>query len=99
PDIGACTALLYHYYYNPDTSACETFIYGGCGGNKNNFQAEEKCLLTSDYCSLKPNTGPCEAIFNNFYYDADTSTCEKFVYGGCSGNKNNFQTIQECLET
>ncbi|BFZ03062.1 hypothetical protein BsWGS_06101 [Bradybaena similaris] len=53
---------------------------------------------TPDYCLLKPDTGPCDAIFYNFYYNADTSKCEAFIYGGCSGNKNNFHSMQECMD-
>ncbi|KAF7248459.1 Fused toxin protein [Varanus komodoensis] len=25
--------------------------------------------------------------------------CERFIYGGCDGNKNNFKTLKECRQT
>ncbi|WAR18886.1 TFPI1-like protein [Mya arenaria] len=29
--------------YDPDIRSCENFVYGGCGGNANNFEAIEAC--------------------------------------------------------
>ena len=37
-DGGRCRALLERYRFNPETNKCEIFQYGGCGGNKNNFE-------------------------------------------------------------
>ena len=42
-DVGPCKALLERYFYNPKTNVCEEFSYGGCGGNKNNFESKEAC--------------------------------------------------------
>ncbi|KAG1939047.1 tissue factor pathway inhibitor [Pimephales promelas] len=33
---------------------------------------------------------------DRFYFDIDTGRCELFEYGGCQGNANNFETLQEC---
>ncbi|EDW12596.1 spleen trypsin inhibitor I [Drosophila mojavensis] len=40
---GRCFALFYRFAYNLDTHACEEFIYGGCGGNSNNFNSKAEC--------------------------------------------------------
>uniref|UniRef100_A0A8C7WRZ5 BPTI/Kunitz inhibitor domain-containing protein n=1 Tax=Oryzias sinensis TaxID=183150 RepID=A0A8C7WRZ5_9TELE len=32
------------YFYNFKKGRCEIFIYGGCGGNQNNFKTEQECL-------------------------------------------------------
>ena len=34
------------YFYNAKTGYCEPFEYGGCGGNKNNFQMLSDCTVT-----------------------------------------------------
>ncbi|XP_016375714.1 tissue factor pathway inhibitor-like isoform X1 [Sinocyclocheilus rhinocerous] len=49
-------------------------------------------------CALKKDEGPCKAIKDRFYFDIDTGRCELFEYGGCQGNANNFETLQECEE-
>ena len=48
-------------------------------------------------CSLPPETGPCRGYFPRYYYDGASQSCEIFIYGGCDGNPNNFQSLPECL--
>nr|B6RLX2.1 RecName: Full=Kunitz-type serine protease inhibitor TCI; AltName: Full=Trypsin and chymotrypsin bi-functional serine protease inhibitor; Short=OH-TCI; Flags: Precursor [Ophiophagus hannah]ABY74980.1 trypsin and chymotrypsim bi-functional serine protease inhibitor [Ophiophagus hannah] len=43
---GFCKAYIPSFYYNPDASACQKFIYGGCGGNANKFKTIEECHRT-----------------------------------------------------
>ncbi|XP_055071003.2 tissue factor pathway inhibitor a isoform X1 [Misgurnus anguillicaudatus] len=47
-------------------------------------------------CALKKDEGPCKAIMDRFYFNIDTGRCEAFEYGGCQGNANNFETLEEC---
>ncbi|CAN7976519.1 unnamed protein product, partial [Ixodes persulcatus] len=48
-DTGPCRARMPRWYFNSETRECETFIYGGCRGNANNFLTRQLCLLT---CAL-----------------------------------------------
>ena len=113
---------------------CRAFVYGGCGGNENNFHAIEECrevcsnvesmqndavdpieeqeeeeaensdfTQTSNqstnknsYCLEPLERGPCRGYLKKYGYDPTTNKCRTFVFGGCSGNKNNFNSIQDC---
>ncbi|XP_060596375.1 papilin-like isoform X2 [Ruditapes philippinarum] len=102
-DVGPCEARTLRYYYDKIDCKCKSFLYGGCGGNKNNFLniatcrrvcGKEKCHI----CNLKPDTGPCRSYVKRFFFNMETCQCEEFIYGGCGGNGNNYITKKECEE-
>ncbi|XP_059155148.1 carboxypeptidase inhibitor SmCI-like [Physella acuta] len=100
PDPGPCEAAMPMFYYNPSTNACEEFIYGGCWGNRNRFETKKTCVYTcAKYCLLDPEPGQCEALAPRFYYNPSTNDCEEFNYGGCGGNKNRFETKENCVDS
>ena len=37
-------------------------------------------------------------VFFRFFFNVTSSTCEEFLYGGCSGNENKFNDIGSCNE-
>uniref|UniRef100_A0A673C7A5 Uncharacterized protein n=1 Tax=Sphaeramia orbicularis TaxID=375764 RepID=A0A673C7A5_9TELE len=110
--VGPCRAAFQRWYFNSLTGRCQRFIYGGCKGNKNNYENEESCrsmctvpkcfqtcsdtLVYIENCMVTSDPGPCRAAFPAFYYDHKTSTCRSFTYGGCRGNKNRYNTMEEC---
>lgn len=49
-----------------------------------------------DMCLLPSDRGPCKANLKRYFYNTTSKDCESFVYGGCPGNKNNFQNKIEC---
>ncbi|KAB0350956.1 hypothetical protein FD754_015813 [Muntiacus muntjak] len=44
--VGVCKAMMVRYFFNVQTGYCELFLYGGCGGNRNNFLTLEDCRQT-----------------------------------------------------
>ncbi|XP_074140708.1 tissue factor pathway inhibitor 2 [Sminthopsis crassicaudata] len=49
-------------------------------------------------CLLPPDEGPCRALIPSFYYDRQLQKCRPFIYGGCEGNDNIFDTQDDCQE-
>ncbi|KAL3864758.1 hypothetical protein ACJMK2_006414 [Sinanodonta woodiana] len=47
-DPGPCDAYIPRYFYNSTSGKCEQFIYGGCGGNGNNFMTLMDCQRTCE---------------------------------------------------
>ncbi|KAG6445851.1 kunitz-type serine protease inhibitor A [Manduca sexta] len=111
PKQGNCSKNLIRYYYDTQLDQCMTFTYTGCDGNKNNFDTQVNCerhckgaahmpvndMERNDYCYLQPHSGVCLAFYTWYYYDINQETCKTFVYGGCGGNANRFDTIRNCL--
>lgn len=49
-----------------------------------------------EQCHQPKETGRCFALFYRYAYNLDTQSCEEFIYGGCAGNSNNFDTKEQC---
>jgi hypothetical protein len=51
---------------------------------------------TNSECSEPKLSGPCRAAIPRFYFDTESGKCDKFSWGGCQPNSNNFKTLEEC---
>ncbi|XP_078407822.1 collagen alpha-3(VI) chain-like [Cetorhinus maximus] len=56
-------------------------------------------LSVKDICQLQRDEGNCRNFSLKWYYDVKTKLCTRFWYGGCNGNKNRFNTQDECTKT
>ncbi|KAL5108732.1 Papilin [Taenia crassiceps] len=93
-DLQQC--VLFSECHNPDAPASSAW--------GNNFESKELCEATcmpkglKDVCRLPRDTGPCSGSHARYYYDPVEGKCRLFMYGGCLGNGNRFNTKIECEE-
>ncbi|XP_061293722.1 pancreatic trypsin inhibitor-like isoform X3 [Bos javanicus] len=51
------------------------------------------------FCLKPKSIGPCKGRKIRYFYNAKTRQCQRFFYGGCKGNLNNFYTMALCMNT
>jgi len=112
PDAGPCRGALPRYYYSPEEGTCKAFLYGGCEGNVNRFASLELCTdrcgggqtgrtatkTQQDVCALPKVVGECRAALPRYHFHTEQNQCVLFLYGGCGGNANNFETSEACQQ-
>jgi hypothetical protein len=50
----------------------------------------------SEACNAAPESGNCNAYMERWYHDPATGLCRGFIYGGCGGNDNNYESFEAC---
>ena len=69
-----------------------------CSENPFSYANQAENEVEDNPCELEPTAGPCRALLPRYYFDSRDGTCKKFLYGGCSGNTNNFMTEVACMD-
>ncbi|XP_069056147.1 WAP, Kazal, immunoglobulin, Kunitz and NTR domain-containing protein 2 [Pleurodeles waltl] len=101
PDSEDCGGEQTRWYYEAKKNNCFTFIFGNCNNNLNNFESYESCIISCmsepvNVCNLPALQGPCKAYEPKWAYNSLTKQCQSFIYGGCGGNENNFESKEIC---
>uniref|UniRef100_A0A667XAI9 Amyloid beta (A4) precursor-like protein 2 n=1 Tax=Myripristis murdjan TaxID=586833 RepID=A0A667XAI9_9TELE len=67
-------------------------------GRTSESQDEDKALQeVKAVCTLEAETGPCRASMPRWHFDMSQRKCVRFIYGGCAGNRNNFDSEEYCM--
>ncbi|XP_056153626.1 WAP, Kazal, immunoglobulin, Kunitz and NTR domain-containing protein 2 [Lampris incognitus] len=97
------------WFYESKNNNCFSFTHCHNNNNNNNnkqrkvFDTYEECMQCcgpelSGPCSLPSLQGPCKAYEPRWAYNAALRQCQSFIYGGCDGNVNNFESKEACEE-
>ncbi|XP_076876745.1 boophilin-G2 [Brachyhypopomus gauderio] len=96
------------FHYNPQLGFCSPFFYMGEGGNGNRFKSDHDCMVSCSakyqefypdgdaVCTLNMDSGTCFASIMMYYYDIKEKDCRMFLYRGCQGNGNRFESRELC---
>lgn len=88
-DSGAC-------FWNYTTNLCDTGDSVEGMVAITSFEGETTGALNGTFCTQEPETGNCRGMFPSWYYSPDDNSCDQFIYGGCGGNANRFETGEAC---
>ncbi|XP_040077036.1 boophilin-G2 [Ixodes scapularis] len=109
----SCTRRQKDWHFNHLIGRCERSTSSFCGGKGNTFSKFEQCqqtcemeeTITDGDCRIDLNRGKCEhkkkgrpkKPVSRWYFNSTDSTCYRFMWYRCSGNRNNFPTKQDCM--
>ncbi|XP_069685801.1 inter-alpha-trypsin inhibitor-like isoform X2 [Periplaneta americana] len=104
PQEGECLSQSErrYWYYEPSSKTCKMQRANTCAVSSNRFNNDLECYRScqtlAKICSSPLVKGMCDAYFVRFGYSTKNKKCENFVYGGCGGNGNRFNTMKQCKE-
>ncbi|XP_046445127.1 papilin-like isoform X2 [Daphnia pulex] len=106
-DAGGCQGTFQRWSYDKTSMTCQEFNWGGCQGNENNFLSERECHLrckdtsrsrvsAEERCNMTADYGRCQGNQLRWHFDSKSRHCHSFLYSGCGGNANRFESYQAC---
>lgn len=88
----------YHYVYEDEEADREDEDEKKESGKMAQSPDEDKNLQeVKAVCTLEAETGPCRASMPRWHFDMSQKKCVRFIYGGCAGNRNNFDSEEYCM--
>lgn len=88
----------YHYVYEDEEAEKDDEDEKKESSKMSESQDEDKTLQeVKAVCTLEAETGPCRASMPRWHFDMSQRKCVRFIYGGCAGNRNNFDSEEYCM--
>jgi spondin-1 len=87
------------FYYVEHEHECAT---------QKNLMEKERCRVaecrrllgahSEEICAEQKEPGQCQGQFPRYWFNVELKRCERFVYSGCKGNRNQFESEEECKQ-
>lgn len=77
-EMGPCRASMPRWHFDVSQRKCVRFIYGGCAGNRNNFDSEEYCMAVCKRLTVPPTPQPTDDVDIYFETPADDKEHSRF---------------------
>ncbi|XP_053176495.1 amyloid-like protein 2 isoform X1 [Scomber japonicus] len=88
----------YHYVYEDEEADKEDEDDKKESSKMSESLDDDKTLQeVKAVCTLEAETGPCRASMPRWHFDMSQRKCVRFIYGGCAGNRNNFDSEEYCM--
>merc|ERR1719376_558844 len=81
-----------HFLVETEDEGTSDYKEDHCNQDFRNTTLEDR----ESCCHLPRVTGRCRASFPLWGFDNENATCVEFVYGGCGGNLNAFDSKEDC---
>lgn len=69
---------------------------GASGGGPTGAGGDIAESPSREACTAPVELGNCQVDYQRWYHDPSTGLCKPFVYTGCGGNANNYETFEAC---
>ncbi|XP_077522114.1 uncharacterized protein LOC144133127 [Amblyomma americanum] len=97
PNSDGCTCTHTSYGCCSDgVTAAKGHHSEGCPGKEDIVPPRN---ASASVCDLPEDRGPCRNYTVNWFFSVTHGRCNQFWYGGCEGNKNRFNSQEECEKT